>query len=120
VRLYAAVLLATVVLPAPVIASSASRRADGAQVFAASGCMHCHSIGDVGGHRGPDLSDVGRRKSKTQMRRQIVNGSRIMPAFGDVLGSSEIRDLIDYLRSCRGNAKGAHADTDQLRAGFTH
>ena len=35
------------------------------------------------------------------MRQQIVYGSKVMPAFGDVLAPDELKDLIAYLRSCR-------------------
>ena len=83
------------------LASSRSQRTHGAEVFSASGCQHCHSIGGVGGHKGPDLSGVGRRKSKAEMRQQIVFGSKVMPAFGDDLEPGELKDLIAYLKSCR-------------------
>jgi mono/diheme cytochrome c family protein len=83
------------------IASSRSQRAHGAAVFSESGCQHCHSIGNVGGHKGPDLSGIGRRKSKAALRQQIVYGSKVMPAFGDDLEPNELRDLIAYLHSCR-------------------
>ena len=83
------------------IASSRSQRERGATIFKESGCQHCHTIGGVGGHKGPDLSGVGRRKSKAAMRDQIAGGSKVMPAFGDVLAPDELNDLIAYLRSCR-------------------
>jgi mono/diheme cytochrome c family protein len=83
------------------IASSRSQRAHGAEVFSETGCGHCHSIGNVGGHKGPDLSGVGRRKSKAALRQQIVYGSKVMPAFGDDLEPNELKDLIAYLHSCR-------------------
>lgn len=114
-----AAFLAIVALSAPAAASSASRRAHGAQVFASSGCRHCHTIGNAGGHRGPDLSGVGRRKSKTEMRRQIVYGSRIMPSFGDVLQPAELRDLIDYLRSCREKTAQPVSNAAQPGSGWT-
>lgn len=82
-------------------ASSREQRERGAAEFASSGCQHCHSISGVGGHRGPDLSGVGRAKSKSAIRRQILNGSDVMPSFRDVLAPSEISDLVAYLRSCR-------------------
>jgi mono/diheme cytochrome c family protein len=81
--------------------ASSSRQLRGTAVFDASGCRHCHTIGNVGGHKGPDLSDVGRRKSEAAILQQVVNGSKIMPAFGTVLQQEELRDLIAYLRSCR-------------------
>jgi mono/diheme cytochrome c family protein len=58
-------------------------------------------INGAGGHRGPNLSSIGRTAKKSAMRDQIVNGSQIMPAFGDVLEPQEIDDLIAYLHSCR-------------------
>ena len=85
--------------------SSRSRRAHGASVFAASGCSHCHSIRNAGGHKGPDLAGVGRRLKKDQMRRQITEGSKRMPPFGDTLQEKELADLISYLRSCRDKTK---------------
>lgn len=82
-------------------ASRSDRRTRGDEVFTTNGCLHCHSIDNVGGHRGPDLSGVGRRSSKVAMRKQIVHGSKAMPAYGDVLTHSQIDDLLSYLRSCR-------------------
>jgi len=87
------------------IASPGSQRSRGAAVFQVTGCQHCHAIHNVGGHKGPDLSGVGRRKSKAAMRQQIVYGSKVMPAFGDVLEPGEISDLIAYLHSCRDRSK---------------
>jgi len=86
-------------------ASSGSQRAHGASVFAENGCIHCHSIRNAGGNKGPDLSGVGRRLKEAQMRRQIVEGSKVMPPFGDVLESTDLTDLIAYLRSCRDKKK---------------
>jgi mono/diheme cytochrome c family protein len=83
------------------MASSRSHREHGAQVFAANGCRHCHTIANVGGHKGPDLSSVGRTAKKDAIRKQIVYGSKIMPAFGDMLSPAEVDDLVRYLRSCR-------------------
>ena len=104
------VAVGTLALSSFAFASSRSQRADGAAVFSASGCQHCHSIGGVGGHKGPDLSGVGRRKSKAEMRQQIVYGSKVMPAFGDDLEPDQLKDLIAYLKSCREKpAKAAHA-----------
>ena len=82
-------------------ASSRSQRARGASIFNSSGCAHCHSISGIGGKKGPDLSGVGRRLNKAQMRKQIDEGSKRMPPFGDDLQEKELKDLIAYLRSCR-------------------
>jgi mono/diheme cytochrome c family protein len=85
----------------PVLASSKQQRQHGAALFASSGCQSCHVIGSVGGTRGPNLSNVGRTAKKDVIRNQIVNGSKVMPAFGNILAPQEIDDLIAYLHSCR-------------------
>jgi mono/diheme cytochrome c family protein len=36
-----------------------------------------------------------------QMRRQIVDGSKLMPPFGENLQNADMEDLLAYLRSCR-------------------
>jgi ubiquinol-cytochrome c reductase cytochrome b subunit len=88
------------------VASSRSQRTHGAAVFAESGCRHCHTIrNDGGGHKGPDLSGVGRRLTEAQMRRQILDGSKVMPSFSDDLQDTELTDLLAYLRSCRDKKK---------------
>jgi len=86
-------------------ASSRTQREHGALVFAESGCMHCHSIHNAGGHKGPDLSGVGRRLKTEQMRRQIVEGTKLMPPFRDDLQDADLADLIAYLHSCRDKKK---------------
>lgn len=85
----------------PLLASSKEQCTHGAALFVSSGCQHCHTIGSVGGHRGPNLSNIGRTAKKAAIRNQIVNGSNVMPAFGDVLAPQEVDDLIAYLHSCR-------------------
>lgn len=118
-RIPPAFFLAIAAFSLSAMASSASRRAHGAQLFAERGCQHCHTIGGVGGHRGPNLSSVGRTRSKSQMRRQIVNGSTIMPAYGDVLQPSELRDLIEFLHSCRTKDVEGNPQSDPARLAFT-
>jgi len=89
------------------IASGASRgqRERGAQVFAASGCLHCHTIHNVGGHKGPNLSSVGRTLTENQIRGQILRGGEEMPPFADDLEPAEVTGLVAYLRSCREKLK---------------
>jgi ubiquinol-cytochrome c reductase cytochrome b subunit len=100
-RQTAAAILLSFSFVAPALASSSAQRARGAADFTSTGCDHCHTIRGMGGHRGPDLSGVGRRRSKTAMRTQILNGSKAMPGFGDVLTPQEVKDLVAYLRACK-------------------
>lgn len=83
----------------PAFASSRTQR--GAELFNASGCRHCHSIGHVGGKKGPDLSNIGRTAKKAAIRKQILKGGNGMPAFEQILQPPEIKDLVAYLHSCR-------------------
>ena len=96
---FALILLALAVPQAQ--ASSRKQREHGAQIFDTSGCLHCHMIGEKGATRGPNLSSVGIKMKPAALRKQIVNGGRGMPAFGDVLERKELDDLLAYLRSCR-------------------
>jgi ubiquinol-cytochrome c reductase cytochrome b subunit len=115
VKLWPAVLSLLVASSFPLLASSKEQRTRGAALFASSGCLHCHTIGSVGGHRGPNLSNIGRTAKKAAIRNQIVNGSNVMPEFGDVLAPQEINDLIAYLHSCRQKpAKAAPAPAPAL------
>jgi mono/diheme cytochrome c family protein len=100
-RLFTAAAIALLAFSLPLFGSSRTQREHGAQVYADSGCQHCHTLHAVGGHKGPDLSSVGRTKSKTEIRNQIVYGSKVMPEFGDILEQAELNDLVAYLRSCR-------------------
>jgi putative heme-binding domain-containing protein len=46
--------------------------AKGKALVEASGCLNCHRIGDKGSHLGPDLSDIGDRRTPERLQRSIV------------------------------------------------
>jgi putative heme-binding domain-containing protein len=46
--------------------------AKGLQVFSANGCGRCHTIGDKGGFVGPDLSEIGSRRSLAELESSIL------------------------------------------------
>lgn len=64
-------------------------------------CRNCHAIDGVGGHRGPDLADVGTRLTKDQLIRQIIQGGGNMPAYGAKLAPYEVDALVAYMVSLR-------------------
>ncbi len=74
---------------------------DGPGLFRERGCAQCHEIGGVGGHKGPDLSGVGRRLKQPAIRQQIVVGGDAMPAFGEALTQDEVTLLVKYLHHCK-------------------
>ncbi len=74
---------------------------NGAAAFQARGCTQCHQIRGEGGHKGPDLSGVGRRLKKDAIRKQILVGGDAMPGFADALEPAEIDALTSYLERLR-------------------
>jgi ubiquinol-cytochrome c reductase cytochrome b subunit len=83
-------------LPATSVASR-SDRAAGAQIFKDKGCEHCHGVDGVGTEKGPALTTVGKRMHKDEIERQIRDGGKQMPPFGDELSDDEMHKLVDYL-----------------------
>jgi ubiquinol-cytochrome c reductase cytochrome b subunit len=71
----------------------------GAHLMSVEGCTACHQIDGVGGHRGPDLSDVGDRRAYTELISRIARGGGGMPAYGNVLKPQQINDLVSYLET---------------------
>ena len=76
---------------------------DGQNIFMRERCGTCHRFRGKGGLAGPDLTDVGGRRSAIWLTRQIKNAkthnpdSR-MPSY-DHLGYIEIFALLSYLKS---------------------
>jgi ubiquinol-cytochrome c reductase cytochrome b subunit len=88
-------------------ASSRKQRAQAGILFTEKGCEHCHGVAGVGTELGPSLSTVGKRLSKGQIEKQIKDGGKQMPAFGDVLSEEEMKELVDYLVHKKKAPKGA-------------
>ena len=74
----------------------------GAALFHQSGCEHCHGVDGRGTDLAPDLSTVGRRLKKAQIERQIREGGKSMPAFGDALQPDQIQELVAFLHTRKG------------------
>jgi ubiquinol-cytochrome c reductase cytochrome b subunit len=73
----------------------------GALLVQSKQCRNCHAIGGEGGHRGPDLSDVGSRMNEPELVRQVIQGGGNMPAYGNNLTQQEVTALVSYLVSLR-------------------
>jgi len=72
---------------------------EGAVVFQAKQCRNCHSIGGLGGERGPALDDVATRLTMDQLRFKVVTGGGNMPAYGKNLSAPEIEALVTFLET---------------------
>jgi ubiquinol-cytochrome c reductase cytochrome b subunit len=83
------------------ISDRAPLELQGSLVLQVKQCRNCHAIGGEGGHRGPDLSDVGSRMNDPELVRQVIQGGGNMPAYGNTLSPQEVRALVAYLVSLR-------------------
>lgn len=45
---------------------------NGRALVTSSGCLNCHRIGDTGSRLGPNLSDIGDRRTPVRLERSIV------------------------------------------------
>jgi mono/diheme cytochrome c family protein len=83
--------------PNPVRASAADQLS-GAVLFHEKGCEFCHGAngGGISG-KGPSLLTVGKRLKKEAIAKQIHDGGKTMPPFGEALQPDEITALVDML-----------------------
>src|SRR5262244_1210113 len=69
----------------------------GALVFQVKQCRNCHSLGELGGQRGPALDTVAVRLTEDQLIRQVIQGGGNMPAYGKNLSPAETTALVAFL-----------------------
>ncbi len=90
----------------PSAAASAGPLSAGRQFYDAQGCATCHAVGGNGGSAGPSLTDVGKRLSREQISQTIqtirAGKSSSMPALPADTTDQQIRDLIDFLVTLKG------------------
>jgi ubiquinol-cytochrome c reductase cytochrome b subunit len=75
---------------------------EGALVLQNKQCRNCHSIGGLGGQRGPALDAIAARMTEDQIIRQVLQGGGNMPAYGNALNPAETRALVSFLMTLRG------------------
>jgi ubiquinol-cytochrome c reductase cytochrome b subunit len=71
----------------------------GALVFQVKQCRNCHSLGELGGQRGPTLDSVAVRLTRDQLIRQVIQGGGNMPAYGKNLSPAETTALVSFLEN---------------------
>ncbi|AMV71330.1 hypothetical protein JCM30471_31670 [Desulfuromonas carbonis] len=85
--------------------TAAADEAQARELLNAQGCKGCHRLGGEGGTVGPDLTGVGARLSREQLRQQLLdprsrNSDGSMPAFNH-LPANDIETLVDFLAELR-------------------
>ncbi len=101
------------VVPASYLENRTPLERMGANVFQEKQCRNCHSIGGVGGQRGPALDSVATRLTGDQMIRQVLLGGGNMPAYGSTLSPAETTALVHYLDTM--HPRDERAATDASR-----
>jgi ubiquinol-cytochrome c reductase cytochrome b subunit len=71
----------------------------GALLIQSEQCRNCHSLGGVGGMRGPALDDTATRLTYDQMVRQILQGGGNMPAYGKNLNPAQVTAIVAFLQT---------------------
>jgi len=71
----------------------------GALVFQLKQCHNCHSLGEIGGKRGPALDSVAVVQTRDQLIRQVIQGGGNMPAYGKNLSPAETTALVAFLET---------------------
>jgi ubiquinol-cytochrome c reductase cytochrome b subunit len=92
-------------LPVHVIAATSAPIARGGELFHTKGCQYCHAIDGLGGHRGPELTNIGNLLTEQELTIRIMNGGKIMPAFAGILETQDLTDLVAFLASRRGSCR---------------
>lgn len=86
-------------LPQSVVGAEAGTVFDGAKLVHSKGCLYCHTIDGFGGHRGPDLSNIGEQLSRDDLIIRINNGGYNMPAFAGSLTAEQLSEILDFLQT---------------------
>ena len=101
-------------LPEQFLHRSTALERQGALVFQVKQCRNCHSLGDLGGQRGPALDSVAVRLTQDQLIRQVIQGGGNMPAYGKNLSPAETTALVAFLETLHppGQAPARDASRD--------
>src|SRR5579864_472601 len=73
--------------------------AKGEQVFNTNGCVRCHTNGKTGGFIGPDLSEIGSRRSLAQLESSILDpDADVAPDYWSVRARTKTGQTITGVR----------------------
>jgi ubiquinol-cytochrome c reductase cytochrome b subunit len=103
-------------VPERFLRGSTALQRQGALFFQAKQCRNCHSLGELGGQRGPALDSVAVRLTQDQLIRQVIQGGGNMPAYGKNLNPAETTALVAFLETLHpaGQAPARDAARDMV------
>ncbi len=101
------------VMPVEFLRNRTPLERQGAVVFQQKQCRNCHSIGGMGGQRGPALDSVATRLTEDQLIRQVLQGGGNMPAYGSALSPAETTALVRFLETLHPENQPAAADASR-------
>lgn len=109
-------------VPARFLRGTTALQRQGALVFQVKQCRNCHSLGELGGQRGPALDTVAVRLTQDQLIRQVIQGGGNMPAYGKNLNPAETTALVAFLETLHpaGQAPARDASRDIVLRESTH
>jgi ubiquinol-cytochrome c reductase cytochrome b subunit len=92
-------------IPGKFVTGRTPLEVQGALVFQSKQCHNCHSLGDIGGKRGPALDAVAVRLTGDQLVRQVLQGGGNMPAYGKNLNPAQTTALVAFLETLHPSAQ---------------
>jgi ubiquinol-cytochrome c reductase cytochrome b subunit len=92
----------TLPIPAESLGPISVTAKQGSELFYTKGCQYCHLVGEYGGKKGPNLSQVGSRLTEGQLTTRILNGGNGMPAYGGTIKPDELKALVEFLQTRKG------------------
>ncbi len=101
------------VVPVDFLRNRTPLERQGANVFQEKQCRNCHSIGGLGGLRGPALDSVATRLTEDQLFRQVLQGGGNMPAYGSTLSPAEATALVRFLETLHPNYQPVASDASR-------
>ncbi len=104
-------------VPAEFLHNRTALERQGAIVFQYKQCHNCHSLGNLGGKRGPVLDNVAIVQTEDQLIRQVIQGGGNMPAYGKNLSPAETTALVAFLKTL--HPAGQPPAKDASRAGMS-
>lgn len=103
-------------VPKKILENRSALERQGVLVFQLKQCRNCHSLGEIGGKRGPALDSVAVVQTRDQLVRQVIQGGGNMPAYGKNLSPAETAALVAFLETLHPQGQSPAHDASRALA----